>query len=88
MPCWELFAAQDEAYRESVLPPDLPKVSIEAGVAMGWSKWVDASVSIERFGASAPGAEVLERLGITAQACAGRVRELIDTWAPAASAPR
>ena len=88
MPCWELFAAQEEAYREAVLPPDLPKVSIEAGVAMGWSKWVDASVSIERFGASAPGAEVLERLGITAQACADRVRELIDVWAPAASAPR
>ena len=65
MPSWELFAAQDDAYRESVLPPGLPTVSVEAGVAMGWERWVDASVAIDRFGASAPGAEVLEKLGIT-----------------------
>jgi transketolase len=77
MPSWELFDQQDDDYREEVLPPELPSVSIEAGVAMGWSKWVDASVSIERFGASAPGAEVLEKLGITPDAAAGKVRELL-----------
>ena len=55
MPSFELFAAQDEAYRDSVLPPGTPTVSVEAGVAQGWERWVDASVSIERFGASAPG---------------------------------
>jgi transketolase len=77
MPSWELFAAQDEAYRESVLPPDLPKVSVEAGIAQGWSQWVDHSVSIERFGASAPGAEVLQRLGITSEAVAGAAVELL-----------
>jgi transketolase len=77
MPSWELFAAQDEAYRESVLPPGLPKVSVEAGIAQGWSKWVDRSVSIERFGASAPGPEVLERLGITPEGVAGAAVELL-----------
>ncbi|MFL5041390.1 MAG: transketolase [Xanthobacteraceae bacterium] len=77
MPSWELFDQQDDDYREEVLPPELPSVSIEAGVAMGWSKFVDASVSIERFGASAPGAEVLEKLGITPDAAAGKVRELL-----------
>jgi transketolase len=77
MPSWELFERQDDDYREEVLPPELPSVSIEAGVAMGWSKWVDASVSIERFGASAPGAEVLEKLGITPNAAATKVRELL-----------
>jgi transketolase len=77
MPSWELFEAQDDEYREEVLPPELPSVSIEAGVSMGWSKWVDASVSIERFGASAPGAEVLEKLGITPDAAASKVRELL-----------
>jgi len=77
MPSWELFAAQDDAYRESVLPADLPKVSVEAAIAQGWAQWVDASVSIERFGASAPGAEVLEKLGITPEAVAGKVRELL-----------
>jgi len=77
MPSWELFAAQDEAYRDSVLTPDLPKVSVEAGIAQGWSQWVDRSVSIERFGASAPGTEVLQRLGITPEAVAGAAVELL-----------
>jgi transketolase len=79
MPSWELFAAQDEAYRESVLPRDVPKVSVEAGIAQGWERWVDRSVSIERFGASAPGTEVLRRLGITAEAVAGAAAELVAT---------
>jgi transketolase len=77
MPSWELFAEQDDAYRESVLPAGVPKVSVEAGVAMGWSTWVDDSVSIERFGASAPGPEVLEKLGITADHVAEKVRALL-----------
>ena len=77
MPSWELFAEQDAAYRASVLPPDVPKVSVEAAVGMGWAQWVDAWVSIERFGASAPGAEVLERLGITPEHVAAKVRELL-----------
>jgi transketolase len=51
---------------------------VEAGVAMGWDRWVDASVSIERFGASAPGDEVLRKLGITPEAVAGAVRALLD----------
>jgi transketolase len=78
MPSWELFAAQDDAYRESVLPAGVPKVSVEAGVAQGWERWVDASVSIERFGASAPGATVLRELGITPDAVAARARDLLD----------
>jgi transketolase len=77
MPSWELFAAQDEAYRDSVLPPGLPSVSVEAGVTMGWERWVDRAVGIDRFGASAPGAEVLERLGITPGAVAGAASELV-----------
>jgi transketolase len=82
MPSWELFAQQDEDYRASVLPPDRLKVSVEAGVAMGWERWVDHSVSIDRFGASAPGTEVLERLGINPEHVAEVVRELL----PAAAA--
>jgi transketolase len=68
MPCWELFEAQSQGYRDEVLPPDVKaRISVEAGVALGWSKWVGDegdSVSIERFGASAPGNVVLEHLGI------------------------
>jgi transketolase len=78
MPSWELFEQQEGDYRDEVLPPTLPSVSIDAAITMGWSKWVDASVGIDRFGASAPGEVVLEKLGITPEACAAKVRELLD----------
>src|SRR4051794_12418314 len=77
MPSWELFAAQDDAYREGVLPAGVPKVSVEAAISMGWDRWVDRSVSIDRFGASAPGAEVLEHLGITGEHVAQVARGLL-----------
>jgi transketolase len=69
MPCWELFALQTQGYRDQVLPPEVKaRVSVEAGVELGWSKWVGDegdSISIERFGASAPGPTVLEELGVS-----------------------
>jgi transketolase len=77
MPSWELFAAQDESYRDGVLPPGLPSVAVEAGTTLGWERWADRTIGIDRFGASAPGAEVLERLGITADNVAGAARELL-----------
>jgi transketolase len=81
MPSWELFAAQDDGYRDAILPPGLPSVAVEAGVSQGWERWVDRTVSIERFGASAPGAEVLEKLGITAENTARTARELLGVVA-------
>ncbi|HUF12476.1 MAG TPA: transketolase [Longimicrobiales bacterium] len=66
MPCWELFAEQPQDYRRAVLPPDVPKVAVEAGVTLGWERWVGADgliLGLDRFGASAPGKEALERLG-------------------------
>ena len=77
MPSWELFAAQDDGYRDSVLPPGLPAVAVEAGVSQGWERWVDRVVAIDRFGASAPGPLVLEKLGITAEHTARAARELL-----------
>jgi len=77
MPSWELFAQQDDAYRASVLPEGVRSISVEAGVSMGWSRWVDESISIERFGASAPGTEVLERFGFSADGIAKRLRALL-----------
>jgi len=77
LPSWELFEAQDEAYRSSILPKGVPTVSVEAGVTMGWSRYADASVGIDRFGASAPGAVVLEQLGITPEHVAETVRGLL-----------
>jgi transketolase len=81
MPSWELFHEQDDAYRDAVLPPGLPSVAVEAGIAMGWDRWVDRVVSIERFGASAPGGVVLEKLGITAENTARTARELLGALA-------
>src|SRR5438874_7453759 len=70
MPCWELFEAQPSDYRDEVLPPDAKaRLSVEAGVALGWKQWVGDegdSISIEHFGASAPGNVVLEKFGYTA----------------------
>ncbi|HEX7582825.1 MAG TPA: transketolase C-terminal domain-containing protein, partial [Gaiellaceae bacterium] len=69
MPCWELFEAQPADYRDEVLPPDVKsRLSVEAGVALGWKRWVGDegdSISIEHFGASAPGNTVLEKFGYT-----------------------
>jgi transketolase len=69
MPSWELFAAQDESYRASVLPKAVKaRVTVEAGSPLGWHRWAGdegAVIGLERFGASAPGEEVLQRLGFT-----------------------
>jgi transketolase len=81
MPSWELFEAQDDDYRDAVLPPGLPSVAVEAGVSQGWERWVDRTVSIDRFGASAPGALVLEKLGITPENTARTARELLGALA-------
>jgi transketolase len=80
-PSWELFAAQDAAYRQSVLPREIPvRLAVEAGVAQGWEKWTGergAVVSIDRFGASAPAAVLQEKFGFTTEAVLSRVRELL-----------
>jgi transketolase len=81
MPSWEIFDRQDEEYRESVLPPSVKvRVSVEAGVSRGWRDYVGdggASVSIERFGASAPGETVLTELGLTPENVASKALELL-----------
>jgi transketolase len=81
MPCWELFMEQDEAYRASVLPPAIrARVSIEAGVTLGWERWIGdagAAIGLDRYGASAPGEVALEKLGFTAANVAEHVRRLL-----------
>ncbi|MGH2942920.1 MAG: transketolase [Solirubrobacteraceae bacterium] len=77
MPSWELFEQQDEDYKASVLSDELPTVSVEAGVRMGWERYADAIVSVDRFGASAPGGIVLEQLGITPDNVVTHVQELL-----------
>jgi transketolase len=77
MPSWNLFEAQDAAYRRQVLPVGVPTLAVEAGVSFGWDRYADATVSIDTFGHSAPGELVLEKLGFTAQNVAQRGRDLL-----------
>ncbi|WP_103063785.1 transketolase [Actinomyces qiguomingii] len=79
-PCLEWFTQQDEAYRASVLPEAGVRVSIEAGSAMGWREIVGDDgliVSLDRFGASAPGAQLFKEYGFTGEAVAARVRDAL-----------
>ncbi|MCX7560033.1 transketolase [Sulfitobacter sp. F26204] len=86
MPCMELFAAQDDAYRKRILPGGAVRVGIEAGVRMGWDRWLlgergkfgkAAFVGMDSFGASAPAEELFEKFGITAQGIATAARDLL-----------
>ena len=78
MPCWELFAAQPQSYRDAVLPPSQHRrVSVEAGITFGWRELIGdrgVAIGIDRYGASAPGEVVMEKLGITPAAVVEAVR--------------
>ena len=80
MPCVSLFAAQDAAWREAVLPPGVTRrVAVEAGVTDGWWRWVGARggvVGLDRFGASAPAKDLFRHYGITADAVAAAARDI------------
>ncbi|MEM7175698.1 MAG: transketolase [Chlamydiota bacterium] len=77
MPCWELFEAQDFSYQKSVVDGDLGRrVSIEAGVSLGWNRWIGSegiSISIESFGLSAPLGDIAHEFGFTVEAVLERL---------------
>lgn len=77
MPSFDRFEQQSAQYRTTVFPPNVPVVSVEAGVTFGWSQYADVSVGIDRFGASAPGSIVLKKLGISAENVAEHARALL-----------
>ena len=69
MPSFKIFEEQDEAYKLSIFPNDVPKISVEAGATMGWWKYIGRdgiAIGVDRFGASSPGHVALENLGISA----------------------
>jgi transketolase len=81
MPCWSLFEAQEDSYRESVLPRSIKKrVTVEAASPMGWHRWAGDEgtvIGVERFGASAPGQDVLNHLGFTVDHVAAAALRLL-----------
>jgi len=77
MPCWEAFEAQPQDYRDSVLPPSVRRrLTVEAGTTLGWGRYADAHHGIDHFGASAPGPELAEHFGFTAEAIASHFLSL------------
>ncbi|MBD3662983.1 transketolase [Sulfitobacter aestuariivivens] len=86
MPCMELFAEQDDAYRKRVLPGGSVRVGIEAGVRQGWDRWLLGErgkfgkadfVGMDRFGASAPAEELFDKFGFTAENLAAKAKALL-----------
>jgi transketolase len=76
-PSWELFEKQNEAYRESVLPKSIQKrLAVEAGAGLGWERYAQSVISIERFGASAPAKVIFEKLGFTVANVIAKAKEL------------
>ena len=78
-PSWDLFELQDATYRRAVLTPGVPCVAVEAAASFGWDRYAQATVTIDRFGASAPGSTNMEKFGFTGANVAARARELLAT---------
>ena len=80
--CWELFDMQNEDYRKNVLGPESAfRVSIEAGITLGWEHYTGQSglnIGINTFGESAPGKDVARHFGITPESVAGSIRQQLD----------
>jgi transketolase len=83
MPCWELFEAQPQAYRDEVLPPDVSaRMSIEAGATLGWERWVGTRgycFGIDHFGTSAPASAIAKAYGFTPENIAQVAQEHFST---------
>jgi transketolase len=80
-PSWDLFAEQQAGYRDDVLPSGVLRLAVEAAASFGWERYADATVAIDRFGASAPGPVNMERFGFTADHVAQKARELLGARA-------
>jgi transketolase len=81
LPSWELFAEQPKEYRDSVLPPSVrARLAVETGVTQGWERWVGdqgETITLDRFGGSAPGGVLMKELGFTAENVVARARKLL-----------
>jgi transketolase len=76
MPSWDRYERSDKSQDALIFPKGVPVVSVEAGVTLGWHKYADHTIGIDRFGASAPGAIALKELGISVEAIVNKVKSL------------
>ena len=77
MPSWDRFEAMSKDFKSTVFPRGIPVLSVEAGSTFGWAKYADQSIGIDRFGASAPGNVVMQKLGLNVQHVVDCALELI-----------
>ena len=77
MPSWELFQLLTGEEQDEVLPPGVPTLAVEAAATLGWERYADDTIGLDRFGASAPGATALEKLGFTPAHVVDRARALL-----------
>ena len=80
MPSWDRFERLNKDQQQNVFPDQVPVLSVEAGVTMGWEKYADQTIGINRFGTSAPGAIALDRLGINLEAVLSASNQLIASF--------
>jgi transketolase len=80
IPSWELFSEQSLDYKESVLVPGIPVVSVEAGTISGWSKFAHASVGLTTFGTSAPYQAIYKKFGLTPENVAEKAKEAVKFY--------
>jgi transketolase len=79
MPSWELFEAAPESYRSEVLPAGVPALAVEAGASIGWDRYADDVIAIDRFGGSAPWKTAMAELGFTTEHVLERARALLGS---------
>ena len=80
MPSWDRFERLTQVDKEKIFTPRTPVLSIEAGVTMGWDRYADSTLGIDRFGASAPGSIALEKLGINLNSAISAATDLIKSF--------
>ena len=78
-PSWDLFAVQPDEYQREVFPPGVPRLAVEAASSFGWERYAEATVCLDRFGASAPGDVAMAELGFTPEHVAERATDLLGS---------
>jgi transketolase len=79
IPCWEAFEERSRSERNAIIDPSVPRISVEAGVTIGWNRYADTCIGIDSFGASGPGALVLEEFGMNVDNILQAAKELLST---------
>ena len=80
MPCMEIFEEQSEEYKKSVLPGNIPTISVEAGVEFGWEKYSHVHFGVNTFGLSAPASKVYDHFGLTPEKCCEKAKKVLEFY--------